>query len=283
MTDARPDDTLATSNPPQFLERLASSVTDAVPDALTSGVLTVDRDRSLADRLAGRPGDASRLSLTVYGELFTLEREGERWRTEIARVSGGVTIARRKPPLGEWLTEFAGRIAMLAVESAGDSAASARALQALGVRPPGDDIRVRDDSIGSDLRELSPRLAGRVPAEAAVAIGRIGELLADTLARLDDNADARRIVSRTATIYLPDTIRAYLTLPTDWASDHVLGDGRTSAQAFIEQLQTIEAAAAKMRDAAVERNAQGLIDNGRFLASRFAVSGLDLPHAPSAE
>ena len=81
---------------------------------------------------------------------------------------------------------------------------------------------------------------------------------------------------RTAMVYLPDTLRAYLSLPADWAVEHVFPDGTTPAQALVAQLEALERAAKRMRDAAVEHDASALLINGRFLADRFASSRLDL-------
>ncbi|HEY2557582.1 MAG TPA: hypothetical protein VGI08_10780, partial [Diaminobutyricibacter sp.] len=123
---------------------------------------------------------------------------------------------------------------------------------------------------------LPARLGSRVPSEAIAAVGRIGGLLADTLPRVAGQGEAEVIVRRTATVYLPDTLRAYLSLPADWAVEHVFPDGSTPAQALVSQLGALETAAKKMRDAAVDHDASALLINGRFLADRFAASRLDL-------
>lgn len=270
---------LANSDPQAFLKGLVDSVRNAVPDAVSADVFSVGTDRSLRDRLAGRPGTINELRLaTPFGETLVLHYSpGPRWRAEAERVSGGVTISRRTLSLGEWLTEFAGRIAALAADAAGDAAASSQALQALGIQQAGSDIRVDEANIPGDLQALPARLKGRVPDEAIACVSRIGELLSDTLPRVTGSGEAEIIVRRTATIYLPDTLRAYLSLPADWVAGHVFPDGTTPQQAFVVQLSTIEAAAARMRDSAVEQDASALLANGRFLSGRFTTSGLDLP------
>jgi hypothetical protein len=272
------DPGIADSDPQSFLTELVESVKRALPAVVAAGVLTVDRSRSLGDRLAGRPGAITQLSLTEATETMSLRFEpGPRWMPEIARVYGGVIISRRTLTLGEWLTTFAGRIAALAADAAGDATAASRALQTLGIQPAGADILVRDANLEGDLQTLSTRVVGRVPTEAASAVARIGELLTDTLPRVIGAGEPEVIVRRTATIYLPDTLRAYLSLPADWAAEHVFPDGKTPAQTLTEQLNALESAAKRMRDSAVEQDASALLVNGRFLSDRFATSRLDLP------
>jgi hypothetical protein len=265
------------ADPQSFLNGLVDSVNRALPAAVTGGVLTVERSRSLGDRVAGRPGEITEIRLVGTSETMVLGyKPGPRWTAETARVSGGVIISRRTLTLGEWLTAFAGRIAAIAADAAGDAAASSRALQELGIQPAAADIRVGESTIASDLLALGARLDQRVPVEAAAAVRRIGELLADTLTRVVGSGESEIIVRRTAMIYLPDTLRAYLSLPADWAASHVFPDGTTPAEALVAQLSALESAAGRMRDSAVEQDASALLVNGRFLSDRFANSSLDL-------
>jgi hypothetical protein len=269
---------LADADPQAFLTGLVESVARALPAALVGRVLTVERSRSLGDRLAGRPGTIVAVRLVSDGESMALGYEsGPHWTAEVSRVSGGIIISRRTLALGEWLTVFAGRVAAIAADAAGDSAASSRALQALGLQPAGADIRVGEATLESDLRALGSRVDDRVPIEAAARVRRISELLLDTLPRVAGTGEPDIIVRRTATAYLPDTLRAYLSLPGAWARDHVFPDGSTPAGALVSQLAALEAAASRMHDSAVEQDASALLINGRFLSDRFATSSLDLP------
>lgn len=265
---------LFNADPQAFLSGLAERVQKILPDAAASGLasdrFTVQHDRSLGDRLAGRPGTITRLQLDAGKETLTLGyAKGPRWTAEVARVSGGVIISRRSMPLGEWLAEFAGRVAAIAADTAGDAAAAARVLQALGLEPAGADIRVDDATLIRDLHGLPARLEGRVPAQAITAVEGIASLIADTIPRVESNAEAEFAVRRTATDYLPDTLRAYLSLPADWVRGHVFANGLTPEQSFLAQLSTIEDAVKKMHEAAVEADATALLTNGRFLADRF--------------
>jgi hypothetical protein len=271
------ESTLANTEPQKFLDQLVASVDKALPDASRSGKLTVERDRSLGDRLAGRPGTISSVRFEAAGEALILRlATGPRWNAEVARVSGGIIISRRTLSLGEWLGEFAGRVAAAAANAAGDSAAAATALRDLGIQPVASDIRVDERSLGADLSALPARLGGRIPDTALAAVGRIIAALQDTLPRVQGSGEPEIIVRRVATDYLPDTLRAYLSLPRDWVASHVFPDGATPDGSFVAQLATIEAAVDRMHDSAVEQDASALLTNGRFLAGRFPSSSLDL-------
>ena len=81
--------------------------------------------------------------------------------------------------------------------------------------------------------------------------------------------DSAALLTRTATVYLPDTLRAFAALPADWARTGMLRDGSTAADALRGQLTALEEAATRMRDAAVEDDADALLLNGLFLEERF--------------
>jgi len=268
----------AAEDPQAFLLGLIERVRNALPPVLVERVLVVERRRTLSDRVSGRPGAITRISLLGRQETLTLGYEpGPHWAGEAALVYRGATVVSRPLGLGDWLTAFAERVAALENEVAGDAATSSLALQTLGLEPPGSEIRVREAKVDADLRTLPARLRRRLPAEAIAQVGRIGELLVDALDRVEGQGEAEVMVRRTATVYLPDTLRAYLVLPPDWAARHVLPDGTTPAQTLVAQLGELEAAATRMRDAAAEHDASALLVNGRFLSQRFGLSRLDLP------
>lgn len=270
----------AGDDPQALLTALIDGVGRALPAGVAKNVLEIERSRSLGDRLAGRPGDISSIKLSREGESMSLRVEkGDRLVGEAQRVAGGVVISRRTLPLGDWLAVFAGEIGAIAGDAAGDAANAARALAALGVRPAGSDVVVSEADVSGGLQGLASRILGRVPDEAGAIVARTADLLRDTLPRVEGDGEAEVLVRRTATVYLPDTLRAYLALPASWADSHVLSNGMTAAQALVTQLEALETAARKMRDAAVEQDATQLLVNGRFLQDRFATSSLDLPPA----
>lgn len=276
---AGPAGLTAAGDPQSLLDGLADGVARALP-AGVDDVLDIERDRSFADRVAGRPGRVSSLRLTGPDLALTLRADGggRRLVGEALRAVRGVVISRRTLPLGEWLTTLAGQVAALAAEAAGDAAAAGQALTALGVQPAGSDLAVNPADIESGLRALPALVEGRVPDEAAAAVRRVADLLLEALPRVAGSFDAEDLLRRTATTYLPDTLRAYLALPADWARSHVLPDGRTAADALLTQLAVLESAARDMRDDAAASQASALLVNGGFLQARFGTSELDLPH-----
>jgi hypothetical protein len=265
----------ATADPRTLLDALATAAARALPASVVDTVLTVERHRSLADRMAGRPGTVRSLRLTGVEETLTLAVDDGRLTTEAARVSGGVTIARRQPPVGQWLALFAGEVAAVAADAAGDAAEVAASLGRLGVRTA-DPFRVQEADVVGGLAALTATAQSRLPKDAAATVGRIAAMLTDALPRVAGSGEPEVVVRRTATSYLPDTLRAFTALPEDWAATHRLANGSTPAEALHAQLAALEAAATRMRDAAVGRDATEVLVNGRFLDDRFRASSLDL-------
>jgi hypothetical protein len=269
----RPPEVPAT--PQSFLAELVATVRRTLPPDVAARVLLVDRQRTMRDRLLGRPGVITRVRLVGPTETLTLGlKAGPKPAGQWSHVYGGETVARRPMTRDELLTTFAGRAAELAAEVATDAAAEA-ARRTLGKRESGSQVRVRESAIEADLRTLPARLGTRLPREAVAQLGRISDLLIDALPRVAGQGESEIILRRTATVYLPDTLQAYLSLPGDWAAGHVYPDGSTPAQALIAQLGALEGAAQRMRDAALEHDASALLINGRFLSERFAPSRPD--------
>jgi hypothetical protein len=275
MTDETPAKLDATSDPQTLLDGLATAAGRALPASIVDQVLTVDRKRSLGDRMAGRPGTVASIRLDGVEETLTLRIDGGRLTPEAARVSGGIIISRRTPSLGAWLDAFAGEVAAISAEAAGDSAVVGASLGRLGIRSA-DPFRVRDDDLQGGLVTLAAVATQRLQPAASQTVGRIVALLQDALPRVAGSGEPEIVVRRTATDYLPDTLRAYAALPSDWAAAHRLADGSTPAEALTRQLASLEEAATRMRDAAVESDGNGVLVNGRFLEDRFRTSRLDL-------
>ncbi len=266
----------APATPQSFLAELVETVRRRLPPDVAARVLLVDRRRTLSDRIAGRPGVITRVRLVGPTETLTLgfqggEKPAGQWR----HVYGGETVARRPMTREELLQSFAERATELAAEAATDAAAEV-ARQTLG-RASGSQVRVRESALEGDLRTLPARLGKRLPSEAVSQLGRIADLILDALPRVAGQGEPEIILRRTATVYLPDTLQAYLSLPADWAAGHVYPDGSTPAQALIAQLASLESAARRMRDAALEQDASALLINGRFLTERFSSTRAD-PH-----
>lgn len=258
-------------DPAQFIDRLATALSRALPGE----AVTVERHRSVADRLAGRPGEARSLRVELPSAALSLRANGSRLAAVVERVVRGVTIARRDVAVGEFLELLAVGVADVTAAAAGDAAAAARALVALGLSPRADVLRVDEADPVASLRSLPARSADLVPAAALAVVARLSELLADTLTRTAQGSDARLAVERTAVHYLPDTLRAFAVLPREWAASHDDGRG-TAEQLLTDQLTVLLDAVTAMHESAVREDASALVVNGMFLRDRFAVSSLDL-------
>lgn len=111
------------------LEVYARVLTASLAEALPAGVAEVERTRSLADRIAGRPGTVS--TIRVVFDDVTLElaagRSGQPRAQAVTRV-GGVAIAHKEIGLAEWSRLLAERLAALAAQSEQARAALGRML-----------------------------------------------------------------------------------------------------------------------------------------------------------
>lgn len=248
-------------DPSDFLERLAGDARRVAPSA----AIETEVERSLGDRLAGRPGRTVALRLAGDEHRWTLAHERGRWRPEVARVVGGIVIAREQPALAAWLDGFAAEVAVQAARAAGDAAAARRVIAAL--RGESTLFAVDREDVPDGLTRVVDQARRRLPPDAAAAVERIAGLLGEALPRAE--GDSAALVERTATVYLPDTLRAHAALPAGWTGSGVLRDGATADDALRDQLASIEQAATRMRDAAVADDADALLLNGLFLRERF--------------
>jgi hypothetical protein len=90
------------------LAALSRILTGSLIDALPAGMVEVERDRSLADRMAGREGIVDKLTVRAGDRLLILQR-GHRGDTDayIAHEVRGVTISRSPVSITEWVTALA--------------------------------------------------------------------------------------------------------------------------------------------------------------------------------
>jgi hypothetical protein len=111
------------------LDVYARVLTTSLAEALPEGMVTVERDRSLSDRMAGRPGTVR--SLRVEAGDATLELDRGRGGVPVARVARavrGVVISSKEVPVEVWVQALADHLASRARESAAARAALARLL-----------------------------------------------------------------------------------------------------------------------------------------------------------
>ena len=130
-------------------------------------------------------------------------------------------------------------------------------------------------AIGRALDGAVRMTSGRLPPDIQVKVaeirGEILELLPRTAAFAFGSEDLY-VIQRTATDYLPSTLRAYLALPEASASTPVPQVGRTPLQLLREQLQLLDDRLDEITEAVHQQDSDRLVANGRFLEERFGAT-----------
>ena len=85
----------------------ARVLTESLGDALPEGVVSVVRERSMSDRMRGRPGEVSQITVRLGEQVLTLGSVHGRLTAEICREVRGVVLSRRPAPIDEWVAELA--------------------------------------------------------------------------------------------------------------------------------------------------------------------------------
>jgi hypothetical protein len=96
----------------------ARVLTDSLGDALPEGVVTVDRERTVSDRMRGRPGEVVKITVRLDDQLLTLGVQRGRPVAEICREVRGVVLSRRPVPVTEWAAELAKALVSYAEQNA---------------------------------------------------------------------------------------------------------------------------------------------------------------------
>jgi hypothetical protein len=105
----------------------ARVLTNSLSEALPPGYVTVERERSMADRMKGRPGEISKVEIRLGDKVMTLAVRGSRPTAEICREVRGVVLSRQSVPLHQWASALASAL----VDHAQGNAAAAEALRKL--------------------------------------------------------------------------------------------------------------------------------------------------------
>jgi hypothetical protein len=85
----------------------ARVLTESLGESLPPGCVTIERDRSVSDRMRGRPGTVSRITVRLGERVMSLAvRHGEP-TAEICREVRGVVLSRQPVPLQDWVAELA--------------------------------------------------------------------------------------------------------------------------------------------------------------------------------
>jgi hypothetical protein len=96
----------------------ARVLTQSLGEALPSDYVTVERDRTMSDRVKGRPGEVSKIVVRL-GELqMTLAVRNGQPVAEVCRAVRGVVLSRQAVPIAEWAATLASALMTYAEQNA---------------------------------------------------------------------------------------------------------------------------------------------------------------------
>jgi hypothetical protein len=105
----------------------ARVLTESLSEALPPGTVVVERERSMSDRMKGRPGEVSSIVVRLGDQVMTLAVRRGQPVAEICREVRGVVLSRTPVPLSDWTAALATAL----VAHAERNAAAAQALRKL--------------------------------------------------------------------------------------------------------------------------------------------------------
>ena len=111
----------------------AQVLTQSLSEAMPPGCVSVDRQRSASDRMRGRPGTVSKVTVRLGDQVLSLGVERGAPAAEICREVRGVVLSRQPVPLSQWISELAKALMVHAEQNA----AAAAALRRLVTGSPG--------------------------------------------------------------------------------------------------------------------------------------------------
>lgn len=85
----------------------AQVLTESLGESLPAGCVTIERDRSVSDRMRGRPGKVSKITVRLGEQVMTLAVRAGQPNAEILREVRGVVLSRQPVPVPEWAAELA--------------------------------------------------------------------------------------------------------------------------------------------------------------------------------
>ena len=85
----------------------AQVLTESLGESLPSGCVTIERDRSVSDRMHGRPGKVSKITVRLGEQVMTLAVRAGQPNAEILREVRGVVLSRQPVPVADWAAELA--------------------------------------------------------------------------------------------------------------------------------------------------------------------------------
>ncbi|HWF81211.1 MAG TPA: hypothetical protein VN695_11565 [Streptosporangiaceae bacterium] len=85
----------------------AKVLTESLGDSLPPGCVTVERSRSMADRVQNRPGTVTKVSVKLGEKSMTLGTRRGAPVAEICHEVRGIVLSRNEVPIAEWAAELA--------------------------------------------------------------------------------------------------------------------------------------------------------------------------------
>ena len=85
----------------------AQVLTESLGESLPPGCVTIERDRSVSDRMHGRPGKVSKITVRLGEQVMTLAVRAGQPNAEILREVRGVVLSRQPVAVPEWAAELA--------------------------------------------------------------------------------------------------------------------------------------------------------------------------------
>ena len=129
------------------------------------------------------------------------------------------------------------------------------------------------------LADLQREIHGRIPKDLEARVTAIAKTIENILPkarRLTPGSQDAFVLQRTATEYLPTTIRTYLELPPSYADTKALKDGKSARQLVEEQLDLLSDQMNEVAEAVNRNDVDRLLAHGRFLEERFGTPSLSI-------
>jgi hypothetical protein len=104
----------------------ARVLTKSLSETLPPDCVTVERERSVSDRMRGRPGEISKITVKLGDQVMTLAVSKGQPVAEICKVVRGVVLSRDNVPLQQWAGTLAGALVAHAESNAQAAAALRR-------------------------------------------------------------------------------------------------------------------------------------------------------------
>ncbi len=105
----------------------ARVLTESLGESLPAGCVTVERSRSMSDRMQNRPGTVTRIAVRLGEKTLTLGTQRGAPVAEVCHEVRGIVLSRTVVPIAEWAAELARGL----VDHAEQNAAAATALRRL--------------------------------------------------------------------------------------------------------------------------------------------------------